>query len=195
MGIEDIQVLEAIYRVPRHFFLDKAFVEQAYLNQAFQIGEGQTISQPYIVALQTQLLALKPREKVLEIGTGSGYQATVLSEMNVRVYSIERQQKLYKKTSELLKKIGYNRIQTFFGDGYKGLPGFAPFDKIIITAAAPYIADDLKEQLKVGGSLVVPVGAGKTQKMKRLIKRSASVFEEEIHGDCSFVPMLTGKNW
>jgi len=195
LGIENHLVLEAIYRVPRHYFLDKAFVEKAYVNQAFQIGEGQTISQPYIVALQTHLLNLKRGDKVLEIGTGSGYQATVLTEMGARVYSIERQRNLYEKTTPFLEAIGYQKIKTFFGDGFAGLPQFAPFDKIIITAAAPRIPNKLLQQLKVGGCLVIPLGEGKTQEMLRLTKQEDNSFLEENFEECAFVPMLEGKNW
>lgn len=192
-GITDERVLDAILEVPRHFFLDSAFDEVAYEDRAFPIGEGQTISQPYTVAYQSQLLDIKRFEKVLEIGTGSAYQAVVLAEMGVQVYTIERQKNLFEanKKFELLKK--YPTIKFFYGDGYEGLPTYAPFDKVIITAAAPDIPQKLIDQLKIGGMMVIPVGAGDIQQMKRITKLDNSVLKEEVFDRFSFVPMLGGK--
>lgn len=192
-GITDERVLDAILEVPRHFFLDSAFDEVAYEDRAFPIGEGQTISQPYTVAYQSQLLEIKRFEKVLEIGTGSAYQAVVLAEMGVQVYTIERQKNLFEanKKFELLKK--YPTIKFFYGDGYEGLPTYAPFDKVIITAAAPDIPQKLIDQLKIGGMMVIPVGAGEVQQMKRITKLDNGVLKEEVFDRFSFVPMLGGK--
>lgn len=191
-GISNTSVLNAIDAVPRHlFFVDKVMESYAYEDKAYPIGAGQTISQPYTVAIQTQLLELKPNEKVLEIGTGSGYQAAVLSKFGVRVFSIERQKDIYFRTKKLLQELHFF-IETFLGDGYKGLPQFAPFDKIIITAAAPFIPRPLLEQLKIGGILVVPLGEGINQKMLKIIKISESEFEQTEHGNFSFVPMIEG---
>ena len=169
-GITDERILEAINRIPRHFFLDSAFDEVAYEDRAFPIGEGQTISQPYTVAYQTFLLQVKPFEKVLEIGTGSVYQACVLAELGAQVYTIERQRKLFESNKKFpyLKK--YPNIKFFYGDGYEGLPTYAPFDKVLITAAAPEIPPKLIEQLKPGGMMVLPLGAGDVQQMKRVTK-------------------------
>ena len=193
-GISDERVLAAMDRVPRHLFLDPAFEVQAYSDHAFRIGAGQTISQPYTVAYQSSLLDIKKGDKVLEIGTGSGYQCSVLLEMGAKVFSIERQKELHDKAKELLPALGYNP-KLFYGDGYKGLPTFAPFDKIIVTAAAPYIPEDLKKQLKVGGILVIPVGAGDVQVMTTIIKTSDTTFETHELNDFRFVPMLTSKEW
>lgn len=193
-GITDEQVLEAINNIPRHYFLDTAFDEIAYEDRAFPIGEGQTISQPYTVAYQTQLLEIKPYDKVLEIGTGSAYQACVLGEMKANVYTIERQKKLFdfnKASFPFLKK--YLNIKFFFGDGFEGLPTFAPFDKVIITAAAPFVPPKLIEQLKTGGKMVIPVDEGEHQRMKRLTKREDGGYDEEVFDAFSFVPMLGGK--
>lgn len=192
-GISDEEVLEAINKIPRHFFLDSAFDEKAYEDKAFPIGEGQTISQPYTVAYQTELLELKKFDKVLEIGTGSAYQASVLAEMGVQVYTIERQKKLFEsnKLFPYIKK--YTNIKFFYGDGYEGLPTYAPFDKIIITAAAPDIPLKLIEQLKPGGMMVIPVGAGDVQQMKRITKLVVGGIKEEVFDQFSFVPMLDGK--
>lgn len=192
-GINDEEVLEAINKIPRHFFLDSAFDEKAYEDKAFPIGEGQTISQPYTVAYQTELLELKKFDKVLEIGTGSAYQASVLAEMGVQVYTIERQKKLFEsnKLFPYIKK--YTNIKFFYGDGYEGLPTYAPFDKIIITAAAPDIPLKLIEQLKPGGMMVIPVGAGDVQQMKRITKLAIGGIKEEVFDQFSFVPMLDGK--
>ncbi|MFN5134130.1 MAG: protein-L-isoaspartate(D-aspartate) O-methyltransferase [Chitinophagaceae bacterium] len=193
-GITDERVLDAINNIPRHYFLDTAFDEIAYEDRAFPIDEGQTISQPYTVAYQTQLLEVKPHEKVLEIGTGSAYQACVLGEMRANVYTIERQKKLFdfnKASFPFLKK--YLNIKFFFGDGFEGLPTYAPFDKVIITAAAPFIPPKLIEQLKTGGKMVIPVDEGEYQRMKRLTKNEDGTFDEEVFDAFSFVPMLGGK--
>jgi protein-L-isoaspartate(D-aspartate) O-methyltransferase len=193
-GITDEKVLEAIERIPRHFFLDSAFDEVAYEDKAFPIAEHQTISQPYTVAYQTQLLEVKPFEKVLEIGTGSAYQASVLAELGVQVYTIERQKKLFEsnKRFDYIKR--YPNIKFFYGDGYEGLPTFAPFDKILITAAAPDIPQKLVQQMKTGAMMVIPVGTGEVQVMKRLTKQKDGTLKEEIFDRFSFVPMLGGKN-
>lgn len=192
-GITDEKVLDAMLSVPRHFFMDSAFDEVAYEDRAFPIGEGQTISQPYTVAYQTQLLEIKPFYKVLEIGTGSGYQAVVLAEMGAQVHSIERQKKLFEtnKTFAYLKK--YTTIKLFYGDGYEGLPTYAPFDRIIITAAAPEIPQKLITQLKPGGMMVIPLGSGEVQQMMRVTKLENDSLKEEVFDHFSFVPMLGGK--
>jgi len=192
-GITDERVLEAINNVPRHFFLDSAFDEAAYADKAFPIGEGQTISQPYTVAYQTQLLEVKPFDKVLEIGTGSAYQAVVLSQMGALVYTIERQKKLFElnKKFEYLKR--FPNIKFFYGDGFEGLPTYAPFDKVLITAAAPDIPAKLVEQLKTGGMMVLPVGSGEVQRMMRITKVRDTALKEEVFDHFSFVPMLEGK--
>jgi protein-L-isoaspartate(D-aspartate) O-methyltransferase len=191
--ITDERVLDALLAVPRHFFLDSAFDEKAYEDKAFPIGEGQTISQPYTVAYQSQLLEVKPFMKVLEIGTGSAYQAVVLAEMGAQVYTIERQKKLFdtNKQFEFLKK--YNSIKFFYGDGFQGLPTYGPFDRIIITAAAPEIPPKLIEQLKPGGMMVIPLGAGDLQQMMRITKLPNGALKEEVFDYFSFVPMLGGK--
>jgi protein-L-isoaspartate(D-aspartate) O-methyltransferase len=193
-GISDERVLEAMLQIPRHFFMDAGFDKIAYEDRAFPIGEGQTISQPYTVAYQTQLLELKPYEKVLEIGTGSAYQASVLAEMGVQVYTIERQKKLFdsNKLFAYLKK--YLNLKFFYGDGYEGLPTYGPFDKIIVTAAAPMIPPRLIEQLKPGGKMVIPVGEGNVQRMLRLIRQADGSVLEEIFDNFSFVPMVEGRN-
>ena len=192
-GISDENVLEAMMNVPRHFFLDTALQDIAYEDRAFPIAEGQTISQPYTVAYQTQLLQVKKHDKVLEIGTGSVYQATVLAEMGAQVYTIERQKKLYEKNKHFFFRSKYPSIKFFYGDGFEGLPTYAPFDKIIITAAAPEIPPKLLEQLKVGGKMVIPVTEGQFQKMLRITKTETG-YEEEFFDHFSFVPMLKGKN-
>lgn len=191
-GIRDEQVLYAIEKIPRHLFLDSSFVEFAYQDKPFPIGSGQTISQPYTVAFQSELLEVKKGDKVLEIGTGSGYQACVLLEMGARVYSIERHHSLFIKTKELLSQLHY-APKLFYGDGYKGVPAFAPYDKILVTAAAPNLPEALFQQLKTGGFLVVPVGSGQTQIMKRYVKLSDNDFHEEDFGYFRFVPMLADK--
>lgn len=191
-GIRSQKVLDAVMAVPRHLFLDKAFEEWAYKDNAFPIDCEQTISQPYTVAVQTELLDVQPKDKILEIGLGSGYQACVLCELGAKVYSIERHKQLHDKTAARLKKIGYGGIRTFYGDGFIGLERFAPFDKILITAAAPEIPQALINQLKIGGILVVPLNQGANQKMIRLIKQDENKLIKEKHGDFRFVPMLKG---
>lgn len=195
-GITDENVLTAINNIPRHFFLDSAFDKIAYEDRAFPIGEEQTISQPYTVAYQSQLLQVKRNEKILEIGTGSVYQASVLAEMGARVFTIERQKKLYDRHKDFVFKAKYPNIKFFFGDGFLGLPTYGPFDKIIITAAAPYIPPKLIEQLKTGGFMVIPVddAEAKSQRMLRLTKNENGSYSEESFEAFSFVPMLTGKN-
>lgn len=192
-GITDEKILAVIGDIPRHFFLDSAFDEAAYEDRAFPIGEGQTISQPYTVAYQTQLLEVKPFFKVLEVGTGSAYQAVVLAEMGAQVYTIERQKKLFdqNKLFAFLKK--YPTIRFFYGDGYEGLPTFGPFDRILITAAAPQIPQKLLDQLKPGGMMVVPVGGGEVQQMRRITKLESGAVKEEVFDNFSFVPMLGGR--
>lgn len=192
-GITDDNVLAAMNNIPRHFFLDSAFDEIAYEDRAFPISEGQTISQPYTVAYQTQLLQVKPFDKILEIGTGSIYQATVLAEMGAKVFTIERQKVLFEKTKNYIFKTTYPNLKFFFGDGYEGLPTFAPFDKVIITAAAPFIPPKLIEQLKAGGKMVIPLNEGEHQRMLRITKNEESGTTEEAFQNFSFVPMLTGK--
>jgi protein-L-isoaspartate(D-aspartate) O-methyltransferase len=193
-GITDVNVLIAIGKVPRHLFaFDSAFIQRAYEDNAFPIGEGQTISQPFTVAYQSQMLELRKGEKVLEIGTGSGYQAAVLTELGGRVFTIERVKSLYEKTKKLLDDLNYKSIKCFYGDGFEGLPAFAPFDKILVTAAAPFVPEKLLQQLKDGGMLVIPVGEGDTQLMKRYTKLSADEIKEEAFDAFRFVPMLPGK--
>jgi protein-L-isoaspartate(D-aspartate) O-methyltransferase len=194
-GITDEKVLEAIGNIPRHFFLDSAFDEVAYEDRAFPIGEGQTISQPYTVAYQSQLLELRPFMKVLEIGTGSAYQAMVLAQLGAQVYTIERQKKLFEanKLFAFLKK--FPTVKFFYGDGYEGLPTYAPFDRVIITAAAPAVPPKLIDQLKVGGMMVIPVGEeDKPQQMMRITKLEGGALKEEVFDKFSFVPMKEGKN-
>ena len=193
-GITDENVLHAINTIPRHYFLDSAFDQIAYEDRAFPIGEGQTISQPYTVAYQTQLLQIKKSDKVLEIGTGSVYQSTVLAEMGAWVYTIERQKKLYDEHKNFYFRSKYPNIKFFYGDGFEGLQAYAPFDKIIITAAAPYVPPKLVAQLKVGGMMVIPVDEGEAQRMLRIIKLPDGGSKEESFDLFSFVPMLTGKN-
>lgn len=188
-GIHDENILSAIGKIPRHLFLDSSFLEFAYQDKPFPIGSGQTISQPYTVAFQTQLLEIKPKDKVLEVGTGSGYQACVLEELEAKVFSIERQRKLYYKYKKFLSSLGY-KARLFYGDGYKGLPAFAPFDKILITAGAPCLPKALVEQLKPGGIIVVPEGKEGIQIMKRYFKSEDGSMKEEEHGSFRFVPML-----
>ena len=192
-GISDPQVLAAIEKVPRHFFFDSSFLEYAYEDKPFSIGAGQTISQPYTVAFQSELLQVKKNDKILEIGTGSGYQACILAELGARVFSIERQKSLFDKTSKFLPSIGYYTIKTFFGDGYKGLPTYSPFDKVIVTAAAPFIPDALLEQLKPGGILVIPVGANDVQIMTTVTKNADNSLVKKEYGTFRFVPMLEDK--
>jgi len=175
-GISDENVLDAMMQVPRHVFFDTTFIEVAYEDKAFPIGAGQTISHPYTVAYQSQLLNVKRGDKILEIGTGSGYQAAVLVTLGAKLFTIERQRSLYLKTKEILPKMGF-RPKFFYGDGYKGLPSFAPFDKLIVTCGAPFIPEDLKAQVKIGGLIVIPVGGDDLQKMMYLKKISVVDFE------------------
>jgi protein-L-isoaspartate(D-aspartate) O-methyltransferase len=191
-GITNENVLEAINKIPRHIFLDSSFLEFAYDDKPFPIGSGQTISQPYTVAFQTEILDVSKGHKVLEIGSGSGYQACVLEELGAKVFSIERQRKLFHKTKEFIANLGY-KIKFFYGDGNKGVPSFAPYDRILITAAAPDISDDLIQQLKPGGKLVVPLGSGDIQTMLRITKTADNKLIEERFGDFRFVPLLKDK--
>lgn len=193
-GITDQSVLEAIGKIPRHFFFENALVEHAYEDKAFPIGAGQTISQPYTVAFQSQLLEIKKGDKVLEVGTGSGYQALVLLALGATVYTIEYQRTLYEETKRFLPKMGYHP-HFFYGDGSKGLPSHAPFDKIIVTAGAPAVPDSLIDQLKVGGILVIPVGDEKTQQMLRITKVSGDKVRSEQFHDFRFVPLKGDKGW
>jgi protein-L-isoaspartate(D-aspartate) O-methyltransferase len=190
-GIRNEKVLEAIQKVPRHLFMESTFINFAYKDQAFPIGAGQTISQPYTVAFQTQLLHVEKNDKILEVGTGSGYQAAVLCELGAKVFTIERQKELYQKAQGFLPEIGYHPA-CFFGDGCKGLPAFAPFDKILVTAGAPVVPDELKQQLKIGGRLVIPVGNDKRQDMLLIVRISEEEFKTEKHGGFVFVPLLSG---
>ncbi|MFY0631125.1 MAG: protein-L-isoaspartate(D-aspartate) O-methyltransferase [Flavobacteriaceae bacterium] len=192
-GITDENVLNAVQKIPRHLFIDSSFEDHAYQDKAFPIAAEQTISQPYTVAFQSQTLQVKAGDKVLEIGTGSGYQTAVLLELQAEVYSIERQHELFKRTSLFLPKLGYKPKKFIFGDGYKGLPEKAPFDKIIVTAGAPFVPKPLLSQLKVGGMLLIPVG-DKTQIMTLFIRKSPKEFEKHELGDFAFVPMLQKKN-
>ena len=193
-GITDEKVLTALEAIPRHFFLDTAFERIAYEDRAFPIAAGQTISQPYTVAFQTQLLDIRKYDKILEVGTGSAYQSCVLVELGAKVFTIERQKELYDFVGGFFFLQKYLSLKRFYGDGFEGLPSFAPFDKIIITAAAPAIPPKLVAQLKTGGMMVVPVGDDGGQKMLRLTKQTDGSMSEEIMGDFSFVPMLEGRN-
>ncbi len=192
-GIEDENVLNAIANVPRHLFMDSGFVDFAYQDKAFPIAAEQTISQPYTVAFQTELLEVKTGNKILEIGTGSGYQTAVLIEMGAKVYTIERQKELFKKTNLFLPKLGYVPKRIIFGDGYKGLPTAAPFDGIIVTAGAPFVPKPLLAQLKIGGRLVIPIGED-TQVMTLFVRTADKKFEKHELGKFKFVPMLKKKN-
>ncbi|HVI48273.1 MAG TPA: protein-L-isoaspartate(D-aspartate) O-methyltransferase [Chitinophaga sp.] len=192
-GITDENVLAAIGNIPRHFFLDTAFESIAYDDRAFPIGEGQTISQPYTVAYQSQLLEIKPYEKVLEIGTGSGYQACVLAELKANVFTIERQKKLFDQMKQFPFKSKYPNLRLFYGDGYEGLSSYAPFDKVLVTAAAPHIPEKLVQQMKIGGKMVIPVGGQEVQRMLRITKVSETETDQELFDNFSFVPMLAGK--
>lgn len=193
MGITDNAVLDAMNAVPRHLFLNSSFLEHAYQNKAFPIGADQTISHPFTVAFQSQLLAVKPGHNVLEIGTGSGYQCAVLIEMKARVYTIERQNELYKKTTQLFRKLHYRPKKYVFGDGYLGLPDHAPFDSIIVTCGAPFVPPALLSQLKVGGRLVIPVGE-QDQIMTLITRDSKTDYSTKTYGEFRFVPFLEGKN-
>ncbi len=192
-GIKDESVLKAIAKIPRHLFMDSSFEDHAYQDKPFPIGAQQTISQPYTVAFQTELLQIEKGDKVLEIGTGSGYQTAVLLELGAAVYSIERQRELYKKTSLFLPKLGYRAKKLIYGDGYKGHKDEAPYDSIIVTAGAPFIPKPLLAQLKVGGRLVIPIGEN-SQKMTVLVRTSEKEFEKTVHGTFRFVPLLEDKN-
>lgn len=192
-GISDKKVLQAIRTVPRHLFMDSGFEGHAYQDKAFPIAADQTISQPYTVAYQTELLEVSPGDKILEIGTGSGYQTAILLQLKAKVYTIERQLELFKKTNLFFKKMGYRPKKFVFGDGYKGLPEEAPFDGIIVTAGAPEVPKTLLGQLKVGGHLVIPVGEDE-QIMTRILRKSDKEFEKEEYGSFRFVPLLEDKN-
>lgn len=191
-GITNERILTAFDQVPRHFFLDLAFEMQAYSNMPFQIGAGQTISHPYTVAFQTQLLEVAKGDKVLEIGTGSGFQTAILCQMGAKVYSIERQRELYIGAKSIIGQLGLNP-HLFYGDGYKGKKAYAPYDHILVTCGAPFVPEDLLLQLKVNGTLVIPLGAGDKQQMKRITKISETEFKDEDFGEFSFVPMLEDK--
>lgn len=191
-GITDAAVLEVIGKVPRHYFMDGQFDHFSYKDMAFKIGAGQTISQPYTVAMQTTLLEVTKGMKVLEIGTGSGYQASILMELGVKLFTIERQKALFDSSKKILEKMGYKPKQ-FFGDGFAGQPAFAPFDRIIVTCGAPGVPEKLVEQLKPGGRMVIPVGEGETQVMKLILKSEDGTVNEEEHGLFKFVPMLKNK--
>jgi protein-L-isoaspartate(D-aspartate) O-methyltransferase len=192
-GISDQRILAAIGKIPRHFFFENALLEHAYEDKAFPIGEGQTISQPYTVAFQTEKLEIKPGDKVLEIGTGSGYQACVLLELGCKVYTIEYNRVLFERTRDFLPKMGY-KPYFFHGDGSKGLPAKAPFDKILVTAGAPVVPDALTDQLAEGGILVIPVGDREKQSMIRIRKKGGKLFKEEF-ANFAFVPLLGEKGW
>lgn len=190
-GIEDERILRAFDAVPRHFFLDSAFADMAYANKPFPIGFEQTISQPFTVAYQTHLLEVKKEDKILEIGTGSGFQAAILAEMGARVYTLERQEALYERSRKLLSKLGYDEVRCYFRDGHHGLPHLAPFDKIIVTAGVTEIPRSLLVQLNIKGSCVIPVGNG-NQRMYRIKRSGLNDFEKECFGDFKFVPFLKG---
>jgi len=192
-GVKNQDVLDAIMNVPRHLFMAKGFEERAYQDNAFPIAADQTISQPYTVAFQTNLLDIKKRDKILEVGTGSGYQAAVLLELGVKLYTIERQRELFQSSQILLKRLNYNPF-CYYGDGYKGLPTYAPFDKILITAGAEEVPKELLKQLKIGGTLVAPIGPRHTQDMLKITKVDNQKFKKESFGKFVFVPMLKGKN-
>lgn len=192
-GITDKLVLKAIGAIPRHLFLNSSFEQYAYQDKAFPIAAGQTISHPYTVAFQSQLLNLQPNQKILEIGTGSGYQTAVLCHMGATVYTIERQNELFKKTNLFLPKIGVRPKKVIFGDGYKGLPEYAPYDAILVTAGAPFIPEPLMAQLKIGGKLIIPLGY-EEQIMTQLVRKNQSQFEKTEFGNFRFVPLLEDKN-
>jgi len=190
-GITDENVLNALNSVPRHLFMDSSFINFSYQDQAFPIGAGQTISQPYTVAFQTQLLEVKPNDRILEIGTGSGYQTAILIELGARVYTIERQRELFLKSQELLGKLGY-KPHFFFGDGMEGKPAYGPYDKVLITAAADEVPEKLLQQVRPGGIIVVPVGGRFSQSMMKIVKISETEFKKTSHGAFVFVPLLRG---
>lgn len=191
-GISDTNVLDALNRVPRHVFMDSGFINFAYKDQAFPIAAGQTISQPYTVAFQTQLLQIEKLDKVLEVGTGSGYQCAVLLEMGAQVFTIERHRELFVKAQSVLLHLGY-KPHFFFGDGYEGVPTYAPFDKIIVTAGGNDIPEKLLNQLKIGGKLIMPVGSSDSQRMTLVEKLSENEYNRSEHGSFIFVPLLKGK--
>jgi len=193
-GIKNEEVLNAMNKIPRHYFMDNAFLEFAYQDKAFPIAEHQTISQPYTVAFQTQLLELKRGEKVLEIGTGSGYQTSVLCELGARVWTVERIKPLFDQSKRIFDKLNYKPKQ-FFGDGFEGLEKFAPFDKILVTAGAPHVPPKLLEQLEIGGILVIPVGKSGVQTMKVIVRVSENEYKEKNAGSFQFVPLLEEKKW
>ena len=193
-GIDDERVLEAMMTLPRHFFLEKAFEEWAYTDKAFPIGNEQTISQPFTVAYMTRLLDVQKRQKVLEIGTGSGYQAAILSLLGARVYTVERQEELFIQTKTFLKTLGLTNIRCFFRDGSIGLPEFEPYDRIIVTAAPPSVPEALKEQLAVGGIMVIPIGGEEGQRMYKITRISETDYEEQAFEKFRFVPFLSGVN-
>lgn len=188
-GIKSTTILEAFDATPRHFFLDLAFINQAYSNTAFQIGAGQTISHPYTVAFQTELLEVKKGTKVLEIGTGSGFQTSILCALGAKVVSIERQRELFQKASRIIKSLGHNP-KLFFGDGYQGRSAYAPYERVLVTCGAPFVPEALLDQLVVGGILVIPIGEGDKQIMTKITKVSETEFDRQTYGDFSFVPML-----
>ena len=190
-GIKDQRILDAMMNIPRHAFIDSSFLKFAYQDQAFPISSGQTISQPFTVAFQTELLEIEVFHKVLEVGTGSGYQAAVLAELRARVFTIERIRKLYQDAQRIHRELGY-QVRFFLGDGYQGLPSYAPFDRILITAAAPAIPEALKSQLVVGGILVAPVGQHDSQIMTKCVRTGENTYEITTHGNFSFVPMKEG---
>ena len=192
-GISDLKVLNAIQSIPRHLFMDSSFLDHAYQDKAFPISAGQTISQPYTVAFQSELLKIRKGDKVLEVGTGSGYQTAVLCELGAIVYSIERQKELFKKTSFFLPKIGYFPKKLIFGDGYNGFANEAPYDSIIVTAGAPFIPKMLLSQLKINGKLIIPVGE-EIQKMTVITRLSKEKFDKVEYGEFQFVPLLKEKN-
>ena len=193
-GIKSERVLDAINNLPRHFFFDTALISHAYEDKAFPIGEGQTISQPYTVAFQTELLEVKSGDKILEIGTGSGYQGSILHLLGAEVYTIEYQKKLFEGTQRFLKRLGIE-MHLFYGDGTGGLPQFAPYDKIIVTAGAPVVPEALIQQLKIGGILVIPVGDRKRQAMVKITKKSAKEIHKEEFDGFAFVPLLGKEGW
>lgn len=193
-GIKDERVLEAFNLVPRHLFIDTALQDRAYNDSALPIGKDQTISQPYTVARQTELLEVMPGEKVLEIGTGSGYQAAILCELGAEVYSIERHEELYERARSILRELGYE-VRQKLGDGTLGWSAYAPYDAIVVTAGAPVVPDDLVDQLQINGRLVVPVGNTEKQEMQRIIKIREDEFEQETYHDFKFVPLIGKKGW
>ncbi len=194
-GIHDQDVLDAFEKVPRHFFLDTAFAEHAYEDKPFQIGEGQTISQPFTVAYQTEILNVEPGNKVLEIGTGSGYQACILAELGAEVHSIERLKSLYEKSRLIISEMGYESIHIYHGDGSLGIPSASPFDRILVTAGAPDIPQSYLDQLKIGGNMIIPVGGESVQKMYKITKTGQDEYHKETYSDFRFVPLKGKEGW